>query len=405
MSSVSEIIKALQDSPEWALDAERRSLSILHWRAKFRTSSPKASTKCRGYSGKSWRAIINRGIAAVKSSNLLAARVFLINAIKLNETSELAWLWLSGAVETNEERKYCMEKVLKINPGSEVAKRGLVTLHDVPAVSPIIGTQEEEILTLSKPNKVHKLNYGRHLVITWNQPRIGDDRYYSIYISRWRGVVFKQHNMWNAYIVSHDMERIISPTKYNTSENAKIWCNKRLLGEGVVKYRSTDKIITPVKKVKWRILPPGKHPFQEILTHFKSFQLEGRDVRIDEERLRLVNSLGATTIYIGTDEFRRYAIFYFDHLKKAVLECPIYGNAIYVINGDWESLSQRTKAELLKDYPESVTRITHKTNWFDILKEELNRSSSGMIIRRLRNGKYITLNSKNEAMGEPRDEP
>ena len=107
--------------------------------------------------------IINQGIAAVKSNNLLAARVFLINAIKLDETSELAWLWLSGAVETNEERKYCMEKVLRINPGSEVAKKGLVTLHGVSTVSPIIDTQEEEIIILNKPNKVHKLNYGRQL--------------------------------------------------------------------------------------------------------------------------------------------------------------------------------------------------------------------------------------------------
>jgi hypothetical protein len=37
-------------------------------------------------------------------------------------------LWLSGVVDTNEDKRICLENVLVLNPGSLAAKRGLEKL-------------------------------------------------------------------------------------------------------------------------------------------------------------------------------------------------------------------------------------------------------------------------------------
>jgi hypothetical protein len=122
--------------------------------------------------------------------------------------------------------------------------------------------------------------------------------------------------------------------------------------------------IIPTYKVPWRILPPGKHPFHRILDYFRNIQgTEGESIIVDEERLIAINNLNPTAIYTGIDEFKQYLVFYFQERQKAILECPIYGNAIYVIDGDWEELSKYTKAELLSYFSDVTKRIIHKGNW------------------------------------------
>lgn len=128
---------------------------------------------------------------------------------------------------------------------------------------------------------------------------------------------------------------------------------------------------TSIHRVNWRILPPGEYPFSGILDHFRQLQQDDGDCRIDEERLEFVYDLDPSDIYIGTDEFKKYIIFYFAHLEKAVLECPFVGNAIYVINGEWESLSQYTKADLMQDSSGDVRRIIHSGTWRHKLRRTL----------------------------------
>lgn len=38
---------------------------------------------------------------------------------------EAAWVWLSGVVLGNEERRYCLERVIEINPEHTAARRAL----------------------------------------------------------------------------------------------------------------------------------------------------------------------------------------------------------------------------------------------------------------------------------------
>jgi len=69
--------------------------------------------------------LLKQGIAALKAGHKVEARRLLMQIVEHDKHNELAWLWLSGAVDTDEERCACLENVLAINPNNSGAKRGL----------------------------------------------------------------------------------------------------------------------------------------------------------------------------------------------------------------------------------------------------------------------------------------
>jgi hypothetical protein len=78
---------------------------------------------------------LKAGIAALKAGRRDEGRQLLMEAVEQDEENEMAWLWLSGAVDTDEDKRICLENVLTLNPDNQAAKRGLAKLGDT-AVSP-----------------------------------------------------------------------------------------------------------------------------------------------------------------------------------------------------------------------------------------------------------------------------
>jgi len=68
--------------------------------------------------------LLKQGIAALKEGRKTEARGLLTQVVEQDERNEVAWLWLSGAVDTDEERRLCLKNVLAINPDNEAARRG-----------------------------------------------------------------------------------------------------------------------------------------------------------------------------------------------------------------------------------------------------------------------------------------
>lgn len=66
-----------------------------------------------------------RGIAALKAGDRATARKILQAAVKLTPDDATAWLWLSGAVENDDERVAILRHVQRIDPGNKAAARGL----------------------------------------------------------------------------------------------------------------------------------------------------------------------------------------------------------------------------------------------------------------------------------------
>ena len=72
---------------------------------------------------------LQQGIAAAKAGRKGEARQLLLEATKSTGTAENAWLWLSGVVEREEERLFCLDNALQINPNNEPARYGANSLR------------------------------------------------------------------------------------------------------------------------------------------------------------------------------------------------------------------------------------------------------------------------------------
>ncbi|MBN1136336.1 MAG: hypothetical protein JXM73_07110 [Anaerolineae bacterium] len=81
--------------------------------------------------------LVEEGVAALISGRKAQARKLLGQALEVDSHSEKGWLWLSGAVDADEERRFCLRQVLSINKDNPAAQKGLRELGPGFARSPI----------------------------------------------------------------------------------------------------------------------------------------------------------------------------------------------------------------------------------------------------------------------------
>ncbi len=72
--------------------------------------------------------LLQQGIALAKAGRREEARNILMQVIEQDERNESAWLWLSGVVDSDDDKAIALENVLTLNPNNEWAKRGLQML-------------------------------------------------------------------------------------------------------------------------------------------------------------------------------------------------------------------------------------------------------------------------------------
>lgn len=123
------------------------------------------------------------------------------------------------------------------------------------------------------------------------------------------------------------------------------------------------------RRVTWRILPPGELSIDTILRHYDWLQQLNPHIRYERDRLTKAYSLNPKEVVLGSAEFEGYIVFTFAHTTRVLLECPVYGHAIYIIDSDWESLSKLTKQELLEHH--EATKFVHRGDWFWRIEWEL----------------------------------
>jgi len=71
---------------------------------------------------------LQAGITAAREGRHAEARALLKEALQADARSEQGWLWMSAVVETDDERRICLERVLTINPNNQTARAGLEKL-------------------------------------------------------------------------------------------------------------------------------------------------------------------------------------------------------------------------------------------------------------------------------------
>jgi len=71
---------------------------------------------------------LQEGMKALRAGEKGRAKLLFLEALRQDRDNIQAWLWLSGAVETDKERIVCLKEVLRIDPSQSAALRGLEKL-------------------------------------------------------------------------------------------------------------------------------------------------------------------------------------------------------------------------------------------------------------------------------------
>ena len=71
---------------------------------------------------------LDLAISAIRAGRKQEGRQLLNLLIQQNPNDQMAWLWMSQVVDTNEQRSRCLYHVLSLNPESQLARRGLQML-------------------------------------------------------------------------------------------------------------------------------------------------------------------------------------------------------------------------------------------------------------------------------------
>lgn len=85
------------------------------------------------------------GIEAAKSGDLERAKDYLARAVAENPGSEEGWLWLGKSLTDGEQRKYCYERVLQLNPQNAEAQNDLDRLFLSNISEPLNSNLSKEI--------------------------------------------------------------------------------------------------------------------------------------------------------------------------------------------------------------------------------------------------------------------
>lgn len=133
--------------------------------------------------------------------------------------------------------------------------------------------------------------------------------------------------------------------------------------------------IQNVKPLNWQILPPGKYPWKKVEGQLKPIieKEKPQNQVVIRHRLELITAYNPEFVAIGKAGFSGYLIFGFPRKNLYILESLYYGNATYIFEEDWQTLSQLTKAEILTGNFQK-NRIIHRVKWDGHIKELLGDS-------------------------------
>lgn len=180
-------------------------------------------------------------------------------------------------------------------------------------------------------------------------------------------------------LLDDNNEKIVSSDKLIFNENNKnlikhtINLFLELFGEcSVVDNEFLSRQKTKIQRVNWNILPRGVMPWSELKGRLIDL-LDKTDIESKEDTLRrfeYINSFSPDFVATGNGGFNDYVVFGFEDKNLYVLENSFAGNATYIFNDDWETLSQLSKAEILAENLQEH-RIIHKKYWKRSIKDIL----------------------------------
>jgi hypothetical protein len=120
----------------------------------------------------------------------------------------------------------------------------------------------------------------------------------------------------------------------------------------------------PVERFSFKLLPPGTWGMEDVIAYYRReahrFPADIHDRGIDWTRFESIKSLRPAKCYVGQEQWLGYVAFEFLGSSRVVLECPVTGNATYVLWDDWKRMVTHPKRYIWRHFPQSYRKIVHK---------------------------------------------
>lgn len=137
---------------------------------------------------------------------------------------------------------------------------------------------------------------------------------------------------------------------------------------------------TPIERLPFTLLPAGTWDIRQVIDHYRRLAkpgISGIGARvIDFSRLEEIELLKPQVCFVGKESWLGYVVFEFRHSRRVVLECPVEGNATYVLSGNWKSMVTLTKAEMRSKFAAQHTKVVHKGDWLSRVASALRGVAS-----------------------------
>jgi hypothetical protein len=127
-----------------------------------------------------------------------------------------------------------------------------------------------------------------------------------------------------------------------------------------------------VKRLNWRVLPPGEFPFERAMTELSDFieKVEENVRPVIQTRIKSATQYKPDFVAVGVGGFREYVVFGFRSKNIYVLESPMLGNATYIFNSNWSEVSALSKKEILEGAL-CEARLVHNKRWASALRQAI----------------------------------
>ena len=118
----------------------------------------------------------------------------------------------------------------------------------------------------------------------------------------------------------------------------------------------------------FEIAAPGERTDEHVYAYYREVLRQGQLAHFDRDRLDKILALPRSGLLKGKAGFYGYIVLQFEHTEKVLLECPVVGNALYVLDSGEERLLRRTKQEHISS--DEAKRIFHTGDWYGKVKKE-----------------------------------
>lgn len=81
---------------------------------------------------------------AIEAGEKARGKDLLTRLLKDDQQNPEYWLWMSAVVESEKERKYCLNQTLKLDPKNQMARRGLILFGELPVDPSMVIPYEQQ---------------------------------------------------------------------------------------------------------------------------------------------------------------------------------------------------------------------------------------------------------------------